>query len=77
VFSTAEAALLLQHSYDIESTGLTPGDEILESARVNTVHIAEYLNFSKSNPKTQLKYRDHDVNWYSEWLSPDAGTDFC
>ncbi|KAJ5781251.1 hypothetical protein N7457_006411 [Penicillium paradoxum] len=70
VFTSAEATLMLQRIYEIESAGISPGEHIPESARVNTVHIAEHPNIAKFNPKTHLKYRDYDGNWYSEWLSP-------
>lgn len=70
LFSTAEAILLLQLVYDVESAGIPPGEEIPESARIPLAYIAEYPNHSKFNTKTHIKYCDRDGNWYSEWLSP-------
>lgn len=69
MFSTAEAVLLLQRVYDVESAGISPGEEIPESARIRLAYIAEYPNHSKFSTKTHVKYCDRDGNWYSKWLS--------
>ncbi|KAJ5261625.1 Protein of unknown function DUF3468 [Penicillium chrysogenum] len=69
MFSTAVAVLLLQRVYDVESAGISPGEEIPESARIPLAYIAEYPNHSKFSTKTHIKYSDRDGNWYSEWLS--------
>ncbi|KGO70273.1 Protein of unknown function DUF3468 [Penicillium italicum] len=70
MFSTAEAAVLLQTVYDLESAGIPPGEKIPESARAPLVYIAEHPNLSKLNPKSHIRYCDRDGNWYSKWLSP-------
>ncbi|KAJ5817334.1 hypothetical protein N7447_009567 [Penicillium robsamsonii] len=70
MFSTAEAALLLQRIYDVEAAGIPPGEKIPESARLTALFIVEHPNYSKFQPKSHIKYRDKDGNWYSEWLSP-------
>jgi hypothetical protein len=69
MFSTAEAAVMLQRVYDIESAGVPPGEKIPESARLSAVFIAEHPNHAKFQSKSHIKYRDKDGNWYSEWLS--------
>ncbi|OQE36968.1 hypothetical protein PENCOP_c011G01111 [Penicillium coprophilum] len=69
MFSTAEAALLLQRVYDIESAGIPPGQKIPDSARISAVFIAEHPNLSKFQTQSLIKYRDKNGNWYSEWLS--------
>ncbi|KAJ5521011.1 hypothetical protein N7463_001464 [Penicillium fimorum] len=70
MFSTANAALLLQRIYDVESAGIPPGEKIPESSRIISLLIVEHPNYSQFQPKTHIKYRDQDGNWYSEWLSP-------
>ncbi|KAJ5189940.1 Protein of unknown function DUF3468 [Penicillium cf. griseofulvum] len=70
MFSTAEAALLLQRVYDVESSGIPAGEYIPESARLTAVFIAEHPNHSKFQSQSHIKYRDKDGNWYSEWVSP-------
>jgi hypothetical protein len=69
MFSTAVAVLLLQRVYDVESAGISLGEEIPESARIPLAYIAEYPNHSKFSTKTHIKYSDRGGNWYSEWLS--------
>ncbi|CAI7591809.1 unnamed protein product [Penicillium glandicola] len=69
MFSTVEGALLLQRIYDIESTGIPPGEKIPESTRLCWAYIEEFPNLSKFQTKSYLKYCDRDGNWYSEWLS--------
>ncbi|KAJ5971472.1 uncharacterized protein N7479_001390 [Penicillium vulpinum] len=70
MFSTTEAALLLQRMYDVESAGIPPGEKIPESARIPNMYIAEFPNHSKFQTKSHIKYCDRNGNWYSEWLSP-------